>query len=84
MSEIVDVQIGQSLPPERWHLAGERLAPLFKELPQMLQLDPVGQIAVQEDLQLALAAVGYVAMCGAQNVRFVNTDGLPHNRGDGK
>lgn len=39
MSEIVSVQIGQSLPPERWELAGQRLAPLFAKLPEAFHED---------------------------------------------
>lgn len=39
MSEIVSVQIGQSLPPERWELAGQRLAPLFAKLPEAFPED---------------------------------------------
>ena len=77
MSEIVSVQIGQSLPPERWELAGQRLAPLFAKLPEVFPEDKDKANALREDLQLALIAVGYVATCASENCRFINVDGLP-------
>lgn len=77
MSEIVSVQIGQSLPPERWELAGQRLAPLFAKLPEAFPEDKGKANALREDLQLALIAVGYVATCASENCRFINVDGLP-------
>ena len=77
MSEIVSVQIGQSLPPERWALAGHRLAPLFFKLPEAFPEDKEAADALREDLQLALIAVGYVATCASENCRFINVDGLP-------
>lgn len=81
MSEIVSVQIGQSLPPERWELAGQRLAPLFAKLPEAFPEDKDTANALHEDLQLALIAVGYVATCASENCRFINVDGLPHKGG---
>ena len=77
MSEIVSVQIGQSLPPERWELAGQRLAPLLAKLPEAFPEDKDRANALREDLQLALIAVGYVATCASENCRFINVDGLP-------
>lgn len=77
MSEIVSVKIGQSLPPERWELAGQRLAPLFAKLPEAFPEDKDKANALREDLQLALIAVGYVATCASENCRFINVDGLP-------
>lgn len=77
MSEIVSVQIGQSLPPERWELAGQRLAPLFAKLPEAFPDDKDTADALREDLQLALIAVGYVATCASEHCRFICTEGLP-------
>lgn len=77
MSEIVSVRIGQSLPPERWDLAGRRLAPLFAKLPEAFPEDKEAADALREDLQLALIAIGYVATCAPENCRFINVDGLP-------
>lgn len=77
MSEIVSVQIGQSLPPERWELAGQRLTPLFAKLLEAFPEDKDKANALREDLQLALIAVGYVATCASENCRFINVDGLP-------
>lgn len=77
MSEIVSVLIGQSLPPERWDLAGRRLAPLFAGLSEAIQLDEEGTAAVKEDLQLALVAIEYVAACASESCRFINAEGLP-------
>lgn len=77
MSEIVSVLIGQSLPPERWDLAGRRLAPLFAGLSEAIPLDEEGTAAVKEDLQLALVAIGYVAACASENCQFINVEGLP-------
>ena len=78
MSEIVSVQFGQSLPPERWDLAGQRLAPLFAKLPEAFPDDKEAADALREDLQLALIVVGYVATCASENCRFISADGLPH------
>lgn len=80
MSEIIDVQFGQSLPPERWHLAGERLAPIFRDMMDgSEELPPEAQEALilfKEDLQLALVALGYVASFASDNCRFVSVEGL--------
>lgn len=81
MSEIVSVQIGQSLPPERWALAFQRLAPLFAKLPEAFPEDKEAADSLREDLQLALIAIGYVATCASENCRFINVDGLPHKGG---
>lgn len=80
MSEIIDVQLGQSLPPERWHLAGERLAPIFRDMMDGAEeLPPEVRAALapfNEDLQLALVALGYVARFASDNCRFVSVEGL--------
>lgn len=80
MSKIVSVQIGQSLPPERWALAFQRLAPLFAKLPEAFSEDKEAADSLREDLQLALIAIGYVATCASENCRFINVNGLPHKR----
>lgn len=79
MSEIVDVQIGQSLPPERWDIVGQRLAPLFAKLPEAFPDDKEVADALREDLQLALIAVRYVATCASENCRFIIARGFPHS-----
>lgn len=88
MSEIIDVQLGQSLPPERWHLAGERLAPIFNDMIGSIdRLSPEEREMMtpfKEDLQLALGAIGYVATFASENCRFVNVEGLPRRGEDRK
>lgn len=80
MSEIIDAQLGQSLPPERWHIAGERLAPIFRDMMDGAdELPPDARetlILFKEDLQLALVALGYVARFASDNCRFVSVEGL--------
>lgn len=80
MSEIIDVQFGQSLPPERWHLAGERLAPIFRDMMDGAEELPLEVqatlIQFKEDLQLALVALGYVARFASDNCRFVSAEGI--------
>lgn len=82
MADIVDIKIGQSLPPERWQEAAENLEMVFPIVAQRLRLingDGRGEEDARDfmaDAQLALIALRYVAECASENCRFIPLEGL--------
>lgn len=82
MENIVDIKIGQSLPPDRWEEAADNLEMVFPMVAQRLRLingDGRGEEDAQDfmaDAQLALIALRYVAEFASENCRFIPIDGL--------
>lgn len=82
MENIVDIKIGQSLPPDRWEEAADNLEMVFPMVAQRLRLingDGRGEEDAQDfmaDAQLALIALRYVAECASENCRFIPLEGL--------
>lgn len=82
MENIVDIKIGQSLPPDRWEEAADNLEMVFPMVAQQLRLingDGRGEEDAQDfmaDAQLALIALRYVAEFASENCRFIPIDGL--------
>lgn len=81
MENIVNVQIGQSLPPERWSDAADNLEQAFPMVAQWLRRingDGRGEEDARDfmdDAQLALIALRYVAECASENCRFLPLEG---------
>lgn len=75
---IIDVQFGQTLPPERWRAAEEHLSAtlrmlLIHEMQQCqnpLERSMMGMLL--EDLTLACVALRFVAEEGWEKCRFIN------------
>lgn len=82
MENIVNVQIGQSLPPERWKDAADNLEAVFPIMAQVLLKlngDGMGKQDAQDfmnDAQLSLIALRYVAEFASENCRFIPAEGL--------
>lgn len=82
MENIVDIKIGQSLPPDRWEEAADNLEMVFPMVAQQLRLingDGRGEEDAQDfmaDARLALIALRYVAEFASENCRFIPIDGL--------
>lgn len=77
MSEIIDIKIGRSLPPERWLEAADDLEQIFPMVAQRLELmnnDGMGKQDAQEfmeDAMLALVALRFVAANASECCRFI-------------
>lgn len=82
MENIVNVQIGQSLPPDRWREAADHLEeafPLMANILLRINGDGMGKEDAQDfmnDAQLALVALRYVAEFASENCRFIPVEGL--------
>lgn len=82
MENIVNVQIGQSLPPDRWREAADHLEeafPLMANILLQINGDGMGKEDAQEfmnDAQLSLIALRYVAEFASENCRFIPVEGL--------
>lgn len=77
MAEIIDIKIGQSLPPERWEEAADNLEQIFPMVAQRLELmnkDGKGKQDAQEfmeDALLALVALRFVGANASECCRFI-------------
>lgn len=77
MAEIVNVQIGQTLPPERWLEAADNLGRAFPMIARMFELQNFeGQgkedaAEFMSDATLALVALQFVGNCAADRCRFI-------------
>lgn len=74
MSEIIDIKFGQTLPPEQWKAAADRLESLI--FPTAVFLKSMGMSgemanAFMDDAQLALIALQYVADNASECCRFI-------------
>lgn len=82
MGNIVNVQIGQSLPPDRWREAADHLEeafPLMANILLQINGDGMGKEDARDfmnDAQLALIALRYVAECASENCRFLPLEGF--------
>ena len=80
MSEIIDIKLGQSLPPERWLEAAEHLEEVFRFVADyLLKLngDGLGKQDAEEftsDANLALLALRFVA-ANPEGLRFIALPG---------
>lgn len=83
--KIVNIQFGQSLPPERWRKAADALALVFPYMAKRFELinhDGMGKQDAEEfmdDAQLALVALRYVAEFASENCRFIPVKGMNLN-----
>ena len=77
MSEIVNIQIGQTFPPERWLEAADNLGRAFPMIARWFELQNFeGQgkedaEAFMSDATLALVALQFVGNCAADRCRFI-------------
>lgn len=77
MAEIIDIKIGQSLPPERWMEAADNLEQVFPMVARRLELmnnDGMGRQDAQEfmnDAMLALVALRFVGANASECCRFI-------------
>ena len=77
MSEIIDIKIGRSLPPERWLEAADDLEQIFPMVAHRLELmnnDGMGKqdaMDFMEDAMLALVALRFVAANASECCRFI-------------
>ncbi len=77
MENIVNVQIGQSLPPERWMEAAENLEeafPLIAAHLEKVNFEGMGKQDARDfmdDALLALIALRFVAANASENCRFI-------------
>ena len=77
MAEIIDVKLGQSLPPERWLQAADNLEevfPLVGAFLEELNGDGMGKQDKQEfmeDAMLALVAMRFVGAHASECCRFI-------------
>lgn len=77
MSEIVNVQVGQTLPPDRWLEAADNLGRAFPMIARMFELQNYeGQgkedaAEFMSDATLALVALRFVGNCAADRCRFI-------------
>ena len=77
MSEIVNIQIGQTFPPERWLEAADNLGRAFPVIARWFELQNFeGQgkedaEAFMSDATLALVALQFVGNCAADRCRFI-------------
>ena len=77
MSEIIDIKIGQSLPPERWFEAADNLQEVFPVVARRLEQlnhDGMGKQDAQDfmaDAMLALVAMRFVGANASENCRFI-------------
>lgn len=77
MSEIIDIKIGRSLPPERWMEAAnnlEQVFPMFARRLELLNNDGMGKQDARdfmEDAMLALVALRFVAANASECCRFI-------------
>ena len=85
MSEIIDIKIGRSLPPERWLEAADDLEQIFPMVAQRLELmnnDGMGKqdaMDFMEDAMLALVDLRFVAANASECCRFI---AIPQKEGD--
>ena len=81
MGKIINVEIGQSLPKERWQEAARNLTDLGKVLARNLlaqNRDGRGKEDADDlmaDIMLACAAIGYVAEFAVDKCRFIPMPG---------
>lgn len=77
MSEIIDIKIGRSLPPERWMEAAnnlEQVFPMFARRLELLNNDGMGKQDARdfmEDAMLALVALRFVVANASECCRFI-------------
>lgn len=77
MSEIIDIKIGQSLPPEVWLEAADNLEqafPLMAAYLKQLNGDGMGEQDAQDfmnDAMLALVAMRFVGTSASECCRFI-------------
>ena len=77
MAEIVNIQIGQTLPKDRWLEAAENLGRAFPMIARWFELQNFeGQgkedaEAFMSDATLALGALQFVGNCAADRCRFI-------------
>lgn len=77
MAEIVDIKIGQSLPPKEWFAARERLAgalPMLAEFIRFSNHAAHGEENARlfmDDARMALVALDYVGHFASENCRYV-------------
>lgn len=82
MENIVNVEIGRSLPPECWRDAADNLEqvfPVFARILMQINGDGMGKEDARDfmdDAQLALIALRYVAECASEKCRFIPVEGL--------
>ena len=81
MGKIINVEIGQSLPKERWQEAARNLTDLGKVLARNLlaqNRDERGKEDADDlmaDIMLACTAIGYVAEFAVDKCRFIPLPG---------
>lgn len=77
MSKIVDIGIGQILPPERWIEASENMIEVFNLVENYLRKANKGGMGKQaamefhDDASLAIVAMRYVAQFATDKCRFM-------------
>lgn len=85
MAEIINIKIGQSLPPERWMEAADNLEQMFQMVARRLELmnnDGMERQDAQEfmnDATLALVALRFVGANASEHCRFIP---IPKRKGD--
>ena len=70
MSEIIDIKIGQSLPPEVWLEAADRLERIFPQVAKYL-LGEQDTKDFMNDAMLALVAMRFVGISASECCRFI-------------
>lgn len=77
MDGIVDIKIGQSLPPCEWFAARDRLANALPALAEFIRLSNHAARGEEnarlfmEDARMALVAIDYVGHFASDNCRYV-------------
>lgn len=77
MDNIIDIKIGQSLPPEEWFAARDRLSSALPVLAEFIRLsnhNEDGEANAQlflADARMALVAIDYVAHFATENCRYI-------------
>lgn len=77
MDNIVDVKIGQPLPPEAWFDARDNIAqvaPFVANILRRLNGDGMGEQDAQDflaDVQMAIVALDYVGRFASENCRYI-------------
>ena len=90
MGKIINVEIGQSLPKERWQEAARNLTDLGKVLARNLlaqNRDGRGKEDADDltaDIMLACTAIGYVAEFAVDKCRFMPVRGNEKGKGKGR
>lgn len=87
MAEITEIKIGQTLPPERWLEAADRMGAVFPSIANILErMDKDGRGKedardFMEDALLALVSLRFVGTCASEQCRFI---AIPKKEGGGR